>query len=60
MTDLLATDKLMYGQVPLLELTDGTCLIQGGSQLRWIAREYKMYGENDSESAQIDMVVDGC
>jgi hypothetical protein len=59
MEELLASDKLKYGQVPLLETASGMCLVQGGAQLRWIAREFGLYGENNNEAAQIDMIVEG-
>jgi len=59
MVEVLDSGKLKYGQMPLLETQTGMCLVQGGAQLRWIAREFGLYGEGNEEAAKIDMIVEG-
>ncbi|PRP89276.1 hypothetical protein PROFUN_02150 [Planoprotostelium fungivorum] len=57
--DLKASGKLPYGQVPLLEYPDGFSISQSGAIVRHIARQHGLYGKNDKEAAEADMVFDG-
>jgi len=47
-----------YGQMPFLKVGSLT-VAQSGAVERYIARIGKLYGSNDLEAAQIDMVVEG-
>jgi len=51
--------QLNFGQVPLYETPDGLKLNQSGAIARFIAASHGLYGANVSESARIDMIVDG-
>jgi len=50
--------KMILGQVPVLELSDGTQLPQSMTIARYVARETGLAGSNNLESAKIDAVVD--
>jgi glutathione S-transferase len=56
--ELRNTGKLMFGQVPLLEI-NGKTLTQTDAILRYLGRHYNMYGANDDEMTLCDMVYDG-
>lgn len=53
--DLQASDKLLFGQVPLLEI-DGHNLVQSEACVRYLARKHGMLGASPEESAVVDMV----
>ncbi|XP_044146075.1 glutathione S-transferase 3-like [Bufo gargarizans] len=55
---LLKSGKLMYQQVPMLEI-DGINLVQTKAILSYIAGKYDLYGSDLKERAYIDMYVDG-
>jgi len=57
-TDLKASGKLPYGQVPILE-THGQVISQSSAINRYIAREHGLYGANSLEAARIDMIYEG-
>lgn len=46
-----------FGQVPVLEV-DGNMLAQSHTIARYLARKYKLAGENLWEQSQADMYVD--
>ncbi|PIK56347.1 Glutathione S-transferase 1 [Apostichopus japonicus] len=46
-----------FGQVPLLEI-DGKPLAHSGAINRTLARRFKLYGDNESEAAEIDQVCE--
>jgi glutathione S-transferase len=50
--------KMILGQVPVLELSDGTQLPQSMAIARYVARETGLAGSDNLESAKIDAVVD--
>jgi glutathione S-transferase len=50
--------KMLLGQVPVLELPDGTQIPQSLSIARYVARETGLAGKDNLESAKIDAVVD--
>lgn len=58
MTKLRASGKLLFGQVPLLEI-DGKALTQTEAIIRYIARNYNLYGSSEDEQIQCDMMFDG-
>jgi len=49
---------LLFQQLPLLEI-DGNKLVQSGAILRHIARKYNLFGKNEDEKVQIDMLTEG-
>ncbi|CAF2035355.1 unnamed protein product [Rotaria magnacalcarata] len=49
---------MLLGQVPILELEDGTQLPQSFAIARYVAHESGLAGKNNLESAKIDAVVD--
>jgi glutathione S-transferase len=53
--ELQASGKLMFGQVPLLEI-DGQNLVQSEACLRYLARKHDMLGATPAEGAIVDMV----
>eukprot|EP00030_Apusomonadida_sp_AF-17_P004784 a512783_38.p2 GENE.a512783_38~~a512783_38.p2 ORF type:complete len:227 (+),score=96.20 a512783_38:36-683(+) len=57
--ELVNSGVLMYNQVPLLEWTDGRVFVQSMATVRFLARTYGFYGDNDAEAALIDQVADG-
>jgi len=50
--------NMILGQVPVLELADGTQIPQSGTIARYVARETGLAGSDNLESAKIDAVVD--
>jgi glutathione S-transferase len=50
--------KMILGQCPVLELSDGTQIPQSLTIARYVARETGLAGSNNTESAKIDAVVD--
>lgn len=50
---------LMFEQLPLLIMPDGTQVVQGQALIRHIGRSFGMYGETDAESTRIDMLLGG-
>ena len=59
--DMLAImDKgvLAFDQLPLLQI-DGLFLVQKIAIMRYIARKHGLYGSNEVEAVQIDMVAEG-
>jgi len=50
--------KMILGQVPVLELGDGTQIPQSLTIARYVARETGLGGSDNLESAKIDAVVD--
>jgi len=47
-----------YGQMPFLKV-GGHTIAQSAAMERWAARAAKMYGANDLQAAQVDMVCEG-
>jgi len=58
LTELKASGKLLFGQVPLLEM-DGVSIVQSHSIARYLARKHNLYGSSNEEAAKIDQVLDG-
>lgn len=58
LAELRAKGDLLFQQVPLLEI-DGLKLVQSSSILRYLARKHNMYGKNDTEAVECDMMADG-
>jgi len=52
-------DKMPFGQMPVLELKDGTKIAQSAAIERYLARLGKLYGKDETEAAVIDMVCEG-
>ena len=50
--------KMILGQCPVLELSDGTQLPQSLAIARYVARETGLAGRDNLESAKIDAVID--
>jgi len=59
MEELLKAGKLLYDQVPMLELPDGKCIVQTNAILRYIAEEFHLNGTTPIERAEVDMLVEG-
>ncbi|KAF0697477.1 Aste57867_11835 [Aphanomyces stellatus] len=59
---LRAQGKLAYGQVPLVEMTDGTCLVQTQAALRSLARTYGLYPSpsNPADQYLCDCIMEAC
>mmetsp|Transcript_25167 Transcript_25167/g.54786 ORF Transcript_25167/g.54786 Transcript_25167/m.54786 type:complete len:201 (-) Transcript_25167:97-699(-) len=57
--ELKANGKLLYGQVPLLEI-DGHHLVQSQSIIRYLAHKHNLQGSTPKEAALCDMVAEGC
>eukprot|EP00012_Vannella_robusta_P006505 CAMPEP_0206195582 /NCGR_PEP_ID=MMETSP0166-20121206/7931_1 /ASSEMBLY_ACC=CAM_ASM_000260 /TAXON_ID=95228 /ORGANISM="Vannella robusta, Strain DIVA3 518/3/11/1/6" /LENGTH=207 /DNA_ID=CAMNT_0053612879 /DNA_START=163 /DNA_END=783 /DNA_ORIENTATION=- len=55
---LRATGKLIFRQVPLLEI-DGRAITQTEAMIRYIARNYGLYGSSEDEMIRCDMIYDG-
>jgi glutathione S-transferase len=55
MSSLRGTGKLMYNQVPMLEI-DGLTIVQTDAALRYLARKHNMLGADLHEGAKVDMV----
>jgi len=47
--DFKASNKLEFGQMPGLELEDGTMLVQSTPILNYVGRKYKLVPEDDLE-----------
>jgi len=58
MEKLRKNGDLLFQQVPLLEI-DGKKLVQTAAILRHIARKYDLYGKNEDEKLQIDILTEG-
>jgi len=58
MEKLRKDGSLLFQQIPLLEI-DGKKLVQSHAILRYIARKYNLYGKNDDEKVQIDILTEG-
>jgi len=56
--DFKSSGKLLFGQVPLLEIGDFK-LVQSHAIGRHLARKYNFYGSTLEESALVDAVLDG-
>jgi len=56
--DLRASGKLILGQVPLLQI-DGRNITQTDAIIRYLARTRGLYGANDDQMIECDMVYDG-
>lgn len=56
MASLRQTGKLLYGQVPMLEI-DGLCIVQCEAILHYLARKHDMMGQGLAESVICDQVV---
>lgn len=52
------TLTLPYGQVPILQLSDGRIISQSGAIIRHIARSYGLYGSSSSEADAIDEIIE--
>lgn len=52
-----ASGKYLYGQVPALELEDGTILVQTLAITQYLARKYNLYADDLIEAARIDQFV---
>ena len=50
---------LMFDQLPLLVMPDGTKVIQSSAILRHVGRSFGMYGDNDAERTRIDELLGG-
>ena len=50
---------LMFDQLPLLIMPDGTKVVQGAALIRHIGRSFGMYGASDAEATQIDVLLGG-
>lgn len=56
--------KLAYGQIPVLEITEGvekkkTVIAQSGALMRYVGKKTGLYPiENDVEAAVVDSAVD--
>lgn len=55
MDALRAEGKLLFGQLPLLEI-DGRCLIQSGAIVRYLADKHDMQGGNADQRVLCDMI----
>ncbi len=53
---LKSSGKLMFGQLPLLEI-DGLNLTQTGAMIRYLARHGDFYGDGPVEAATCDMIA---
>eukprot|EP01121_Diplochlamys_sp_Union-15-3_P018117 TRINITY_DN6534_c0_g1_i1.p1 TRINITY_DN6534_c0_g1~~TRINITY_DN6534_c0_g1_i1.p1 ORF type:complete len:228 (+),score=40.13 TRINITY_DN6534_c0_g1_i1:37-684(+) len=56
--ELRQSGVLLFGQVPLLQI-NGLNLVQSKAIIRYLAREYKLDGENSAEIVKCDMINDG-
>ena len=48
---------MKFGQLPVLEV-DGKTIAQSMAIARFLARRYKLTGENEIEEAEADAIVD--
>lgn len=58
LAELRSSNQLLFQQLPLLEIDD-LKLIQSGAIIRYLARKFDLYGKNDLEAVQCDMIADG-
>ena len=59
MVALLDASELMFEQLPLLVMADGTKVVQSGAIVRYIGRAWGMYGDGPAEAALIDQLLGG-
>lgn len=59
MVQLLQSGKLLYDQVPMLELPSGQCIVQTNAILRYVAETHGLHGQTPEERAQVDVLVEG-
>lgn len=57
-TKLKATGKLMFQQIPLLEI-DGLCLVESTAQANYLGHKYDMLGGTDKERGRVQMLFCG-
>jgi len=57
--ELKKNGKLLYGQVPMLEI-DGLYLTQAQAIIRYLAAKHGLLGSTPQEAALCDMVAEGC
>ncbi len=50
---------LMFDQLPLLVMPDGTKVVQSAAILRHVGRTFGMYGDSDAERTRIDELLGG-
>jgi glutathione S-transferase len=50
--------SLLFQQVPLLEI-DGKNLVQSSAIVRYLAHKYGLFGKNEDERVQIDILAEG-
>ena len=55
----LEAKRLKFEQLPLLEMPDGTTVVQTGAIIRHIGRTYGLYGASDAEAGEIDQLLEG-
>ena len=55
---LVAAGLLAFDQTPLLQI-DGLNLVQKMAAARYLARKHGLYGSDNAEAAQIDILLDG-
>ena len=55
--DVRETKRLMFGQVPLVEI-DGLAITQTEAIIRYIARKYNLYGTTENDRIRCDMILD--
>lgn len=53
---LRSSGKLPFDQMPLLEF-DGLCLSQSSAMTRYLARRSGLYGSNDADAMQCDLIA---
>lgn len=58
MLAIMEKGVLAFDQLPLLQI-DGLFLVQKLAVMRYIARKHGLYGSDEIEAAQIDMVAEG-
>ena len=59
MVELIAAGALKFEQLPLLEMADGTTIVQTGAIVRYIGRTYGMYGASNMEAMLVDQLLEG-
>ncbi|KAF4720401.1 Glutathione S-transferase A4, partial [Perkinsus olseni] len=47
-----------YGQLPMLETSEGDRLVQTGAIIRYIARKFDLYGEAEGKEERVDKIID--
>nr|KAF4693856.1 Beta-catenin-like protein 1 [Perkinsus olseni] len=48
----------VYGQLPMLETSEGDRLVQTGAIIRYIARKFDLYGEAEGKEERVDKIID--